>query len=240
MRSYKISFLFIAVMLMSGCLYPESEKTETQIPGEAQVEMVQNAVEQYQEDSGGMLPIKTVENQRQYLEYQIDFERLVPDYLDKRPENSYEAGGKYQYIIIDAENEPKVKLADLGITEEVRSLTIRLDAMGEYVHLGEEIGPNVYQLDLGFYKLSDNPTVTSPYSGSSLNVYYNGGQEFIVDYREDIGRIISENNLEFETGEDVRHVLYEYTPIVPIYSPEITVNEKNQPIFMTSRHKSGQ
>lgn len=240
MRSFKISFLLIATLLMSGCLYPESEKAGNQIPGEAQVEMVQNAVEKYQEDSGGMLPIKTMENQRQYLEYQIDFEMLVPNYLDERPENSYEAGGSYQYVIVDAENDPKVKLADLGITGEIRSLTIRLDAMGEYVHLGDEIGPNVYQLDLGFYKLSDNPTVTSPYSDSALNVYYNGGQEFVVDYRQDIGRIISENDLQFETGEDIRHVLYEYTPIVPIYSPEITVDEKNQPIFMTSRHKSGQ
>ncbi|WP_411844389.1 hypothetical protein [Salinicoccus sp. HZC-1] len=240
MRSFKISVLFIAVILMSGCLYPESEKIENQIPGDAQVEMVQNAVEQYQEDSDGLLPIKTKENQREYLKYQVDFDMLVPNYLNERPENSYEAGGKYQYVIIDAENDPQIKLADLGITGDIRSLTIRLDAMGEYVELGEEVGPNVYQLDLGFYKLSDNPTVTSPYSGSSLNVYYNGGQEFVVDYREDIGRIISENNLEFETGEDVRHILYEYTPIVPIYSPQITVDEKNQPIFMTSRHKSGQ
>src|SRR5699024_6789480 len=89
-------------------------------------------------------------------------------------------------------------------------------------------------------KLSDNPVVTSPYSGTSLDVYYNGGQQFVVDYREDIGRIIEENDLSFETGEDVRHVLYEYTPVVPIYSPKITVDDKNRPIFMTSRHKSGQ
>ncbi|WP_017548932.1 hypothetical protein [Salinicoccus carnicancri] len=240
MRSIKLSMLMIAAILMSGCLYPESEKAGNQVPGEAQVEMVQNAVDKYKEDSEGLLPISTKENQREYLEYQVDFEKLVPNYLDERPSNSYEAGGKYQYVIIDAEGDPKVKLADLSITEEVRSLTIRLDAMGEHVHLGEEVGPNVYQLDLGFYKLSDNPVVTSPYSSSSLNVYYNGGQQFVVDYREDIGRIIEENNLSFETGEDVRHVLYEYTPVVPIYSPEVTVDDKNRPIFMTSRHKSGQ
>src|SRR5699024_2224022 len=78
------------------------------------------------------------------------------------------------------------------------------------------------------------------YSGTSLDVYYNGGQQVVVDYREDIGRIIEENDLSFDTGEDVRHVLYEYTPVVPIYSPKITVDDKNRPIFMTSRHKSGQ
>src|SRR5699024_12513284 len=99
--------------------------------------MVQNAVDKYQEDSEGLLPISTKESQREYLEYQIDFEKLVPDYLDERPENSYEAGGKYQYVIIDEEDDPKVKLADRRITEEVRSHTISLDAKGEYVHTRE-------------------------------------------------------------------------------------------------------
>lgn len=239
MRSFRLLFItLISSILLAGCLYPESERVQNAIPDELQIEMVQNAVDQYREASGGLLPIKTQTDQREYLEYQIDFAKLVPDYLDERPENAYESGGSYQYVIIDAEEDPKVKLADLRITDEIRSLTIRLNALGENVQLGEPIGPNVYPLDLDFYKFEENPTVTSPYTDSALNVYYNGGQQFIVDYREDIGRIIRENGLEFETGEDVRHVLYEYTPIVPIYSPEITVNEENEPIFMTNRHKS--
>ena len=239
MRRFRLILATIAgIILMSGCLYPESEQVQNQMPEEMQIEMVQNAVDQFREDSDGLLPIETKEGQREYLEYQIDFERLVPSYLDERPESAYEAGGHYQYVIIDAEEDPKVKLADLNITEEVRSLNIRLKAMGEHVELDEPIGPNVYPLDLGFYNLDENPTVSSPYTGASLNVYYNGGEEFIVDYREDIARIINENDLSFETGEDVRHVLYEYTPVVPLYSPEITVNDENEPIFMTNRHKS--
>lgn len=239
MRSIRLTMIMlVSCILLAGCLYPETEKVQNQIPDDLQIEMVQNAVDQYREDSDGLLPIKTLEGQREYLEYQIDFTVLVPNYLDQRPDNAYESGGNYQYVIIDAEDDPKVKLADLRITDEVRSLTIRLNTLGESVQLGEPIGSNVYPLDLGFYKLDENPTVTSPYTGSALNVYYNGGQEFIVDYREDIGRIMEENDLEFETGEDVRHVLYEYTPIVPIYSPEITVDEENMPIFMTNRHKS--
>ncbi|MFC3418188.1 hypothetical protein ACFOLA_01535 [Salinicoccus hispanicus] len=239
MRSLRLLVIvLISSMLLAGCLYPESEKTQNRIPDDLQIEMVQNAVDQFQENSEGLLPIKTQEDQREYLEYQVDFTALVPTYLDQRPDNAYEAGGNYQYVIIDAEEDPKVKLADLRITDEIRSLTIRLNTFGENVELGEPIGPNVYPLDLNFYEFDKNPTVTSPYTESTLNVYYNGGQQFIVDYREDIGRIMKENDLEFETGEDVRHVLYEYTPIVPIYSPEITVNEENRPIFMTNRHKS--
>lgn len=240
MRSIKTALTFILITLMAGCMLPDDEKTENQIPDESQIQMVQDAVEQFQEDSEGLLPVKTVENSREYLQYQIDFERLVPNYLSERPGNSYEMGGEYQYVIINAEEDPEVKLADLTLTDEIRSLNLRLDATGEHVELGEQVGPNVYQLDLQFYNLSENPVVTSPYTGSSLNVYYNGGQQFLIDYREDIGKIINDNNLEFETGEDVRHVLYEYTSIVPIYSPEITVDEENQPIFMTNLHKSGQ
>ncbi|MFC4985769.1 hypothetical protein ACFPFV_10820 [Salinicoccus siamensis] len=229
--------IIISTIFMAGCLYPESEKAERQMPDETQIQMVQNAVDLFSQDSGGLLPIKTKEGQREYLEYQIDFEKLVPDYLEKRPENSYEMGGHYQYVVIDAEDDPKVKLADLRITEEVRSLRLRLNAMGEHVELDEQIDPNVYPLDLKFYNLESNPTVKSPYTGAALNVYYNGGEEFIVDYREDIGKIIKENDLSFETGDDVRSVLYEYTPIVPVYSPEITVDENNNPIFMTNRSK---
>ncbi|WP_031544855.1 hypothetical protein [Salinicoccus luteus] len=239
MRRLRLIFATLASsLLMAGCLYPESEQVQNQMPEEMQIEMVQNAVDQFREDSDGLLPIKTTEGQREYLEYQVDFERLVPNYLEERPESAYEMGGHYQYVIIDAEEDPKVKLADLRITEEVRSLNIRLRAMGEHVELDDPIGPNVYPLDLEFYNLDGNPTVTSPYTDASLNVYYNGGEEFIVDYREDIARIINENDLSFETGEDVRHVLYEYTPVVPLYSPEITVNDENEPIFMTNRHKS--
>jgi hypothetical protein len=227
------------VLILSACMYPESQQAG-QVPSESQLEMVQQAVDRFREDTEGLLPIKTVSDTREYFEYQIEFERLVPEYLDERPSISYEAGGYYQFVILDAEEDPTVRIADLRITEDIRSLQLRVDGMGEHVEFEETIGPNVYKLDLDFYNLTENPTVTSPYSGGTLNIYYSGGEDFIVDYREEIGRMIEENDLEFETGDDVRQVLYEYTPVVPIYSPEITVDENNDPIFMTSVHRSAQ
>lgn len=238
MKIFKLFVVIIATFSLSACLYPESERAENQVPQESQIESVQSAVDQYRENSDGLLPIKTVSDTREYFEYQIDFDRLVPDYLDEHPGISYEAGGQYQFVIIDAEEDPTVKLADLTITEEVRSLQLRINGMGENVQMDEPIGPNVYPLDLDFYNLEENPSVTSPYTGQTLNVYYSGGEEFVIDYRQDIGQVIEDEGLEFETGEDVRHVLYEYTPIVPIYSPEVTVDENNEPIFMTNVHKS--
>lgn len=230
--------LFSVLIFLSACMYPEEERSENNIPPEADIQNVQSAVENFQESEGGILPIKTTSDNVEYLDYQIDFTRISPQYISDIPTTAFENGGNFQYVIIDAEDNPTVKLADLRIIEELRSLSLRINGMGEHVELGDQVGPNVYQLDLEHYNLSENPTVTSPYTGKPLNVYYNGGQEFVVDYRPDLNHIIQNEGLEFETGDDIRSILYEYTPIVPIYSPEMTVDENNEAIFMTSLHKN--
>ena len=235
-----ISLLFVTLIL-SACMYPQSERQKNDLPKESQIKMVDNAVKQYQEDNGGLLPFKTTEdhlNNREYLKYQVDFQKLVPDYLSDIPTTAYENGGHYQYVIIDEDSDPKVKIADLRITNTIRSLTTRLNVLSEHVELGETIGPNVYALDLDHYHLDQNPTVDSPYTGNELNVYFNGGEEFLVDYIDDVQYIIDDKGLSFDTGEDVRHVLYENTPVVPTYSPELTVDENNNVIFMTSKIKN--
>ncbi|CEA00178.1 hypothetical protein BN1048_00853 [Jeotgalicoccus saudimassiliensis] len=239
MRKFGFVLIFtLALLVLTGCMYPDNQKKGSSIPPETDIQNVQNAVDNFQESEGGILPIKTTENAAEYMKYPVDFTRIVPGYLSEIPVTAYENGGTYQYIILDAEEDPAVKLADLAIIEELRSLRLRINGMGEHVELGEQVGPNVYQLDLEHYNLAENPTVTSPYSDRELNVYYSGGQEFVVDYRDDLNLIIENEGLEFETGEDIRNILYEYTPVVPIYSPEMTVDENNEAIFMTSVHKS--
>lgn len=235
--SYLITFT-LALIVLTGCMYPDDQRAGSNIPPETDIQNVQNAVDNFQESEGGILPIKTTADAAEYLSYQIDFTRITPKYLSEIPVTAYENGGNFQYVILDAEENPTVKIADLAIIEELRSLSLRINGMGEHIELGEQVGPNVYQLDLEHYNLADNPTVTSPYTGQELNVYYSGGQEFVIDYRDDLNLMIENEGLEFETGEDIREVLYEFTPIVPIYSPEMTVDENNEAIFMTSKHKS--
>lgn len=229
--------LSLALFLLTGCMYPSDERAGSNIPPEVDIDNVQSAVDNFQENEDGILPIKTVSDSQEYLAYQIEFTRIVPQYLNEIPTTAYENGGHFQYVILDAEEDPTVKIADLGIIDELRSLSLRINGMGEHVELGEQVGPNVYELDLEHYNLRENPTVVSPYTGNELNVYYSGGQDFVVDYRPDLNLMIENEGLEFETGEDIRPVLYEYTPIVPIYSPEMTVDENNEAIFMTSVHK---
>ncbi len=233
-----ILLLLPLVVLLSGCLYPDERRQAHQPPDETQIRAVQQAVEAFQESTDGLLPIKTIEAPQEFMKYQIDFERLIPTYLGEHPGNAYEAGGIYQYVIMGAETDPQVKIADLQTFEALRSLQLRIQGMGPHVQLGEQVGPNVYQLDLDYYKLSENPTVTSPYTGAELDIYYSGGQEWVIDYRKDVMHIIQDQSLTFETGDDVREILYTYTPVVPVFSPEITVDENNSPIFMTSKHRN--
>ena len=41
-------------------MYPEDEKVQNQIPYKDQVQTVQAAINQFQKDNGGILPIKTL------------------------------------------------------------------------------------------------------------------------------------------------------------------------------------
>ena len=58
----KLSVLFLLVcfiiVLLSGCMYPEAEKVQNQTPYEVQMQSVQTAINQFQKDNGGILPIK--------------------------------------------------------------------------------------------------------------------------------------------------------------------------------------
>ena len=79
----------------------------------------------FQEDSSGLLPIKTRDMETdQYIKYPIDFKKIVPAYLGEIPANSYEKGGIYQYVLMDVEENPTVKLVDLRLAETIRELNI--------------------------------------------------------------------------------------------------------------------
>src|SRR5699024_6947490 len=107
----------IAILLfitLSGCLFPDNELAKNKTPNEDK-NMRQTAVEQYQEDTNGLLPIKTKEADVDiYEKYLIDFNMLKDNQLlSETPATAYENGGTYQYTLIDVEEDPTVKLIDL-------------------------------------------------------------------------------------------------------------------------------
>lgn len=213
-------------------MYPNSARTENQLPYEDQLNSVQQAVEKYQEASGGLLPIKTRDQDvDQYIKYPIEFEKIVPAYLSKTPPNAYESGGVFQYVIMDVEENPTVKLVDLRIADKIRDLRMKIGVNG-YGPIDVKVAENVYTLDYEIMGFREEQTVPSPYSDVNLPLVATGDGNVYIDYSIDLGRILREEKPDVKPGEDIRYLLVDKYPILPAYSLPYTVNEDNEPVFM--------
>lgn len=230
----KLSTLMILLftsIILSGCLFPDEERAENQIPDEAQLIAVQNAIDAYQAETG-VLPIQTRDMDTDiFIKYPIDFSKLVPKYLANIPGNAYEKGGIFQYIIWDPENNPTVKLVDLRSAEKIRELNIRL-LSSKYMVYKDRIADYVYSIDFDKLNYKSQLTVPSPYTNNHLPLVTSTEGKAYVDYSIDLALFLQENDLNPTPGEDIRMLLVEHYPVVPAYSLPYTVNENNEPVFM--------
>lgn len=230
--------LIITSILLSGCLFPEDEKAENQIPDDIQLTSVQKAVEEFQADTG-VLPIKTRDMETDiFIKYPIDFSKLIPKYMASSPANSYEKGGIFQYIIWNPEENPTVKLVDLRSAESIRELNIRFLAT-KYPTYKKQIADYVYTIDFEKIGYATDLTAPSPYSNNQLPLIATTEGEVFVDYSIDLNLFIKKNNLTPKPGEDIRMLLVEAYPVVPAYSLPYTVDENNEPVFMYDPTKEG-
>ena len=201
-------------------------------PYEDQIDTIQKAVDAYKENTGGLLPIKTREEETDlYIKYPIEFSKLVPEYTEKIPSNAYENGGIYQYVLMDVEENPTVKLVDLRTAERIRDLNLRKHINGK-LPFKDPVGENVYEIDFKAMGFKEELKVESPYSDSMLPIVVGGDGHFYVDYSIDLNRILQEEKLDVKEGDDIRYLLSDSYPILPAYSLPYTVNEKNEPVFM--------
>ncbi|WP_019413574.1 hypothetical protein [Paenisporosarcina sp. TG20] len=230
-----VNLLIIITVLMSGCMYPTSERTENQRPDEEQLASVQKAVEQFQESTSGLLPIKTRDQDvDEYIKYPIDFQKLVPSNLSEIPPNAYEQGGLFQYVIMDVEKNPTVKLVDLRSAEKIRELNVKLGING-YGPIDQQITENIYKLDYQLMGYKNEQTVPSPYSDVNLPLVVTGDGTIYIDYSIELYRIIQEDNPDVKPGEDIRFLLVDKYPVVPAYSLPYTIDENNEPQFLLEK-----
>ena len=234
----KLSVLFLLVcfiiVLLSGCIYPEAEKVQNQTPYEVQVQTVQAAINQFQKDNDGILPIKnSVETTPKYQKYVIDFKRIVPEYMAEPPSNAFESGGVFQYVIVFYENVPIVKIFDLRIAEKLSELKLRVNVQG-YPPFKEKIVNDVYTLDYKKLGYAEEPFVVSPFTNRNLSFVINGNAEIFVDYRIDLYEALKKQmRNKYQKGEDIRDLLLEDSLFVPVYSLPYTFDENtNEPVFL--------
>jgi hypothetical protein len=236
-RTYQnVAVILFFTMLLSGCLYPEEELAKNQVPNEDQLEMVQSAVEQYQETSGGLVPIRTKDSDTPIFEkYLVDFSKLKEvSILTEIPGNAFENGGVYQYTIIRPEKKPRVKLIDLRITEAIRSVNLKLDIYRNehlYPPFSREVAEGVYMIDYKKLGLDSSPTVVSPYSQEQLPIVMDTDGKLYVDYRIDLAKALQKYKHDYKPGDDIRYILADNTPFVPAYSLPYTIRN-GEPIFL--------
>jgi len=226
---------FILIMVLSGCMYPQDELSKNKIPNEDQLLTVQNAVEEFVKDSGGLLPIKTKEADVDiYEKYSIDFSKLTEGgFLSEIPGNAYENGGIYSYTIINAEDNPEVKLIDLQLSEKIRDINVKLDiyrSKNLYPPYGEEVEKGLFTINFEKLKYKEDQYVISPYTQNKLPFIMNTDGQVFIDYRNDFMTIMEENDVDFKDNEDIRYIYHEVSPFVPVYSLPYKV-ENNEPIF---------
>lgn len=225
--------LAAGIFLLSGCMYPEQNLAKNQIPYKDQLQAVQTAVNDYRKDNGGLLPIKTKEaNTPIYEKYPIDFKKLMPKYMSEPPGNAFENGGIFQYVLINEETNPTVKLLDLRMADTIRDINLRIKSMG-YPPYKSQISKNVFTLD--FKKLGYNqpPYVVSPFTHQNLSFVITGQAEVYVDYRPDLYQALKTAGNQEKPGEDIRSLLVRNSMFVPAFSLPYTIDAKTkEPIFL--------
>jgi hypothetical protein len=226
--------LLTSITLLSGCLYPQDRMAKNQVPYDDQIQTVQAAIDKFQKDNDGILPIKTEEKSASvYEKYPIDFNKLIQNrYMSEPPANSYENGGIFQYVIVNAETKPTVKIFDLRIAEKIKDIRIRITAQG-YPPFGKQVAYNVYMINFKKLGYRDEPYVVSPYTNNNLPFVISGSGDIYVDYRMDLYQALKKGKSTFKQGDDIRSILTKNSSFVPAYSLPYTVNKKNDPVFLT-------
>jgi hypothetical protein len=233
----KTAVLFLAIsILLSGCFYPNERRVEHQTPHPEQIEMIQRSIETYREKTG-VLPIHTKEADTPIFEkYVVDFSKLIQQgYIDRAPSHSFEEGGVFQYVLVDVESDAKVKLIDLRLSNEVRSLQMRLNdylSRNTYLPVDQVIEGGYFTLDYNKLNLKSEPLVQSPFSRQYLPFVADQNGRIGIDYRLDLYQEIqNRENLDDLEGKDIRFLLVENTNFVPVHSFAYTLKD-GEPVFI--------
>jgi hypothetical protein len=236
MNVKSIILFILTITLLTGCMYPKGELAKNQVPYKDQITSVQSAVNQFQKDSGGLLPIKTREGDTPiYQKYPIDFEKIVPKYLSEAPGNAFENGGIFQYVLVDVETNPSVKLIDLRVTDTIRDIKLRINANGGYPPYKEKLSENVYSLDFSKLGYKEEPFAASPFTTLNLPFVTGVDGEIYVDYRMDLYQVLQKNKIEIAPNEDIRYLLVKDSMFVPAYSLPYTIdNSTKEPVFLNN------
>lgn len=243
MKPFRICISLMFIVLLTACLYPEERKLQNQIPYEDQLSAVQKAVDSYIQDHQ-VLPIMNRDADTPiYQKYPIDFNKLIPRYMQEPPGNAYESGGIYQYVLVNVEEKPTVKLIDLRIVEAVRDYQFQINRYKrehKFLPFKKVINKQLFQLNHEALGYESIPQVRSPITGNNLPFIVNGQGEIFVDYSQDLYQLLQKYGDEYnfqEGQDDIRQIIVDHSPFVPVFSVPYTVKNGEPEFLLTENEK---
>lgn len=235
-----VFILFFICLFMTGCFYPNEKRVENQVAYPDQLQAVEQAVLQFQEDTG-VLPIRTFDQSTPlYHRYAVDFNQLVPRYMQEPPGTAFENGGVFQYVLVHVEEVPEAKVIDLTSQQKLIELEQKLSQYMRkhtYAPVKEILDVGLFELDYEALGYSEQPLVKSPYSDTFLPLLLTNDREIIIDYRSDLNMMLQEYEHTFEDDEDIRPILFEHSPFVPSRSVPYVINENGEPDYAMRLNK---
>ena len=128
------------------------------------------------------------------------------------------------------------KIFDLRMSQVIQEYYLRISMYmqnNEYLPYKEQLHKDVYTLDYKALGYDEEPVVKSPYSQQDLKIVINPAGDIFIDYTPDLQVALQEGHI-YQAGDDIRPILTEDSLFVPAYSMAYTVDENNQPVFMTN------
>lgn len=212
------------LLMLSGCLYPNEQRSDRQISPEESILLVQSAVDRFQAERT-LLPIKNFDMSTPlYERYQIDFSQLIKlQYLSAIPAQAFESGGSSIFVLVHAEDDPTVKMMDIVTIQKAGEMQ---EAVREFMQknsgnlpAGDTVQNGWHRLDLEAIR-KEKKQLKSVFSGQDVTWLVNDDGQVVVDYSMDLMMLIDRERLADElTPElDLRSILIDHAYFVPVKS----------------------
>lgn len=209
------------LMLATGCLY-RGDTGEQSISSIVQsLPAVEQAVAAYRSTHGSLPAIEGKTDDSAYGKYRVDFKVLRDGgFLAEIPSGAFERGGYFHYVIVDRKDGPQVKLLDLRVAQAAGDLQRLVDgysAREGKLPFGEPVAPGFYAVDYGLLGVSLKQA-KSVYEPHFLPYILHESGRVGIHYALDLMRLIQANGLSPDNETDLRSLLVERTPFVPVAS----------------------
>lgn len=214
----------LITVLLSGCLYPQSDSSPSDAVSKEAIRNVQGAVEQYLSEKS-ILPVHNSDSSvDRYEKFRINFDLLKQEgYIDMLPRSSFEGGGNFYFLILNEDTEPVVKAQSIYLSQKIIDLQRQVDDYAKQngqLPADEQLYEGFSTIDYAKLKLK-TPELHSVYSGSIVQLMLSDSGKVYINYASDIYQAMLANpEVELAEDADLRELLVLGSDYVPVKSPK--------------------